>query len=179
MSGPDGSTEPAGTVAAWTLIIRQLSVCSRELRRQLAAAATGVGVSDTEFLLLASLATGDLAGLSQTELATTVGVSAGQVSSLVESLRRGGWTELETSAGDRRRHAWRLTAAGQQLLEQGWQALLERSVEWDRQLSPDERAELGQLLARLQTAVAPGRRAPSGGQARGIQPDKSQRREAA
>lgn len=154
MSLLNGAGGPDGTACAWTQIIRQLSVCNRQLRRQLAAAANSIGASDTEFLLLASLHADDRDGLFQSELAAAVGVSAGQVSGLVEGLRSRGWIQLDTSPGDRRRHQCGLTDLGRQNLQAGWRALAERAAQWDVQLPQAERTRLAALLADLLTAAS-------------------------
>src|SRR5690606_6209225 len=120
------------SASVWTHIIRQLSICSREMRRQLSHVSVSFGVSDTEVLLLASLASGGPAGLAQTQLATSVGLSPGQVSGLVERLQACGWIALAPVATDRRRHAWRLTASGTELVHQVWQAFGNEAARWDR-----------------------------------------------
>ncbi len=143
------------SASVWTHIIRQLSICSREMRRQLSHVSVSFGVSDTEVLLLASLASGGPAGLAQTQLATSVGLSPGQVSGLVERLQACGWIALAPVATDRRRHAWRLTASGTELVHQVWQAFGNEAARWDRQLAADQRQLLGTALNQLSFAVLP------------------------
>jgi len=52
--------------------------------------------------------------LSQQYLAAHIGLSPSQASGVFESLRARGFLSSEPGAHDRRRQAWRITAAGQQ-----------------------------------------------------------------
>ena len=55
---------------------------------------------------------GILGWLAQQDLATAVGVSPAQMSSLVEGLRKRGLMEMKRSPVDRRRQVWQLLAQG-------------------------------------------------------------------
>jgi DNA-binding MarR family transcriptional regulator len=76
------------------------------------------GVNENEFRLLWLLARDSAAGAApadQAALAERLVVSTAQVSGVVERLSAAGLLEPAASAGDRRRHAWRISDSGRQL----------------------------------------------------------------
>jgi DNA-binding MarR family transcriptional regulator len=90
----------------------------RRAARALTAWARRFELTEAEFQLLWSLraATGD--GLDQTTLAKKLLISPAQISTTVERAHARQWILRQTVPGDRRRHLWRLTPAGQQLLDE-------------------------------------------------------------
>ena len=58
------------------------------------------------------------AGWAQQDLASAIGVSPAQMSSLVEGLRKRGLMEMKRSPVDRRRQVWQLLSQGEDLLNQ-------------------------------------------------------------
>lgn len=89
------------------------------------------------------------AGFSQSQLAATLGISAAQVSGLVERLRRSGLLASRRAEADRRRQHWCLTPTGRARLEAilldlaGWAGWL------DHGLGSDHSGNLGRLLDQL------------------------------
>jgi DNA-binding MarR family transcriptional regulator len=159
---PDSETVLA---ERWTAVVRGLSVCSRRMRRHLAEAASEEGLNDTEFLLLAACRGASERGWAQSQLAEGVGLSAAQVSGLVENLRQRGWLQAQPSARDRRRQHWVLTQAGGQLLERVWRRMQNAAVRWQRTLGSDAELFVDWLnrLAQITTTTDLGARSQQRG----------------
>lgn len=99
----------------WIERILAAGAISRAGRRRIADQAAGAELSDQEFLVL-WLCADSPACRGQNELAELLGVSAAQMSNLVERLRRRDLLQFERHVTDRRRQVWQLTAAGKSLL---------------------------------------------------------------
>jgi DNA-binding MarR family transcriptional regulator len=99
----------------WIEQILAAGAISRAGRRRIADQAAGAELTDQEFLVL-WLCEASPACRGQSELAEAVGVSAAQMSGLVERLRRRELLQFERHCTDRRRQVWQLTAAGKTLL---------------------------------------------------------------
>jgi DNA-binding MarR family transcriptional regulator len=97
------------------------AVAGKLASRQLAAWVDGFPVGESEFRLLWELHTAcadaGMASFDQAELADRLAVSAAQVSGMVERLRRSQLIARPAVDGDRRRQYWRLTAAGDELVQ--------------------------------------------------------------
>ena len=116
----------------------------RSASRQIAAMVRHVGLSETEFRLLRKLhrypAPRYRSGLShpsknrpaldQTSLRTELGLSAAQISMLVERMRIRGWIAREIAPEDRRRQWWRLTEEGRALLEKALAHMAANHYRW-------------------------------------------------
>jgi DNA-binding MarR family transcriptional regulator len=140
LDGPPGEAE-------WPLqLLLHLSATSRTLRRRLADLAARVGLTEHELLAVWLCLT---AGRAQSELATMLGISPAQMSGLVERLRGRGFIELQRPAQDRRRHIWRTSACGREVLAGTVPGLQELSRELVGQLSEEERRALLALSQRL------------------------------
>lgn len=100
---------------SWIERILAAGAIARAGRRQIADQAAGAELSDQEFLVL-WLCEEAPACRGQGELAELLGVSAAQMSNLVERLRRRELLKFERHVTDRRRQVWQLTAAGKSLL---------------------------------------------------------------
>ena len=87
--------------------------------------------------------------LSMNSLAEALGMSPGQVSSLVERLRSRDLLESNRSTSDRRRRLWRLTSAGRDCLADAGRVLAERAGDLNRHLNPSEQDLLRDLLQRV------------------------------
>jgi DNA-binding MarR family transcriptional regulator len=90
----------------------------RRAARALAALTGRFELSETEFLVLWCLRSSTQEGLDQSTLARQLAASPAQISATVERVRARGWISQQDVAGDRRRHFWRLSTSGQNLLEQ-------------------------------------------------------------
>jgi DNA-binding MarR family transcriptional regulator len=86
----------------WASIVQLLTVGSRKLRRVFGQRAATLDLSETQFLFLFACSRVD-GGLCQSDLAEQTGLSAAQVSGLVDQLERRGLLEVGRSVTDRRR----------------------------------------------------------------------------
>lgn len=156
-NGEDASAIP-DTAKNWSEIARLLTLSQRTLGRLL----TGVApVSESELMLLwvCSKSAGEPSageddvpsaeGQAQVGLAEALGMSPGQVSSLVERLRSRDLLESNRSTSDRRRRLWRLTSGGRDCLADAGRVLAERAGDLNRHLNPSEQDLLRDLLQRV------------------------------
>ena len=88
-------------------------------------------------------------GIAQVALAESIGMSAGQISQLVDRLGAVKLIESTRSASDRRRRLWRVTDAGRDTLFEAGCRLAIRVEELDRRLSHVELGTLKDFLERL------------------------------
>lgn len=117
-------------------VVYEIACCHRLLRAWLTERLGNRGVSDCEFWVLWLCGRAAASGFVQHELAAAVGVSAAQMSGLVERLRQHGLLAGCRGDRDRRRQYWRLTAAGEARLReiqaeidgdvQGWAEICSR-----------------------------------------------------
>ncbi len=147
------------TARRWAEIARLLTLSQRTLARLL----TGVApLSESERMLLWVCSQAPDEGLAQVGLADALGMSPGQVSSLVERLRTAELLESSRSTTDRRRCLWRLTGEGRGCLEAAGRRLAERVDELNSHLSHSEQELLHVLLERVASKSLPGSMATSG-----------------
>jgi DNA-binding MarR family transcriptional regulator len=83
-------------------------------------------LSEAEFHLLWRLRDASHDGLDQTTIAEELAFSAAQVSATVERLRARELIFQQPAPGDRRRHLWRLSAGGGELIAQ----MLNAATHW-------------------------------------------------
>lgn len=102
------SRDDIDAIAAWTVIR-----AARELARMLAQELTSLGISPVEFGVLAQLAAGD--GLSQAELARSVGVRPQSMTALVAELESKSFITRGSARGRGRLSQIRLTKEGRVL----------------------------------------------------------------
>jgi DNA-binding MarR family transcriptional regulator len=152
LSQPAGH-EPASATRSWLELSGLLSRCERLLRDELAQRSSQHGLSDAQLSLLWMCSQAPPAGLSQSELAQALALSAAHISGQVEQLRSRGLLAGQRSAPDRRRQVWQLTGEGQARLDR----LLDELVGWSEQLEQglpsDRRQTLQELLNHLLTAL--------------------------
>ena len=99
----------------WATIAQLLTLSSRKMRRVFGQCASAHDISETQFLVL--FACGRHAeGLCQSALAEQTGLSAAQVSGLVDQLERQALIEVVRSPIDRRRRLCRLASRGHEQL---------------------------------------------------------------
>ncbi len=137
----------------WTDLVERISLCSRLLRDNLAECTARRGVSEPVFMVLWASAESTLEGLSQSQLAASLGLSPAHVSGLVEQLRQKGWLEGHRSAPDRRRQVWRLTPAGRAILEGLLQDMAPWAEELDMRLKDADHRALVELLRAVAEAA--------------------------
>lgn len=139
-----------------TELLRLLSRCERELRRALANRICRWGVNEVELLVLSLCReTAETAepGVAQSELVANIGVSAAQMSGLVDRLRRQELLVARRCDSDRRKQYWVLTGQGNRLLDEIQADLRLASLGVTRSLSVDEQQLLVSLLHRLARTV--------------------------
>ena len=149
---PDGSRVLPSDLQADRLLrlVHWTSAASRHLRRRLADVAEGLGLSDTE-LLVVWLCSGG--GRVQVDLAGAIGISPAQMSGMVERLRARGLVAMHRQAMDRRRQIWRTSAAGQALLSKAAQHLSALAASVGSGISESEQQTVQALCERLAEAV--------------------------
>lgn len=130
-------------------LVVHLSTTSRTLRKRLAELASQGDLSEHELLVVwLCVSTGRV----QSELAATVGVSPAQMSGLVERLRARGLVELQRMPQDRRRHVWRTSAHGRQVLARTVPHLQKLARDLMHRLSDEEQRMLLTLCQQLASA---------------------------
>lgn len=105
-----------------------LTLLSRRLRGLLGSRRDCPTLGETDLLVIWVCASDRADGVSQSQLAAGLGVSAAQISALVERLRQAGLIVGRRDGADRRRQLWQLTAAGRSAWETAL-AEVQRAVE--------------------------------------------------
>lgn len=130
----------------------RLSVAANAVSRFVATAYAQIdGMSNHEWRVLAIL--GDGGKLGQTEVVERSRMAKVPVSRAVAALQQRGWVRRSTDADDRRARRLELTAAGRRIYERIVPAALEREHAVLAGLTAAERAQLKQLLRRVQQAA--------------------------
>lgn len=119
-------------------LVYRTSTAARQLRRMLAERVVRWEISDSEMLILWLCWRPGRVGKVQGELAAGLGISPAQTSALVEGLRKRGFLIQERSPLDRRRQIWRLTPAGEALLDEMGAAMTELADRFEAELTTDE-----------------------------------------
>jgi DNA-binding MarR family transcriptional regulator len=95
----------------------RMAIDGRLAARALAGFAKQFELTEGEFQLLWALRSALDVGLDQTTLAGILVISPAHVSATVERARLKSWVCQQPALSDRRRHLWRLTSAGHDLVE--------------------------------------------------------------
>ena len=90
----------------------------------------------------------DADGITQGKLGEMIGLDANTVVLLLNGLEDRGYATRERDPNDRRRHLVRITPAGVKALVRGDRAVEAVTDDVFASLDPDERAQLGSLLAK-------------------------------
>jgi DNA-binding MarR family transcriptional regulator len=90
----------------------------------------------------------DADGITQGKLGEVIGLDANTVVLLLNGLEEKGYAMRERDPDDRRRHLVRITSAGVKALVRGDRAVEAVTDDVFASLDPDERAQLGSLLAK-------------------------------
>ena len=101
----------------------------------------------SDFAVLASLE--EYGALSQADLGRRLGLDRNEVSGIVTRLASGGRVDRQADPADRRRNVVTLTASGRQYLEEIQRHADAAQDELLAGLSPTERRQLNELLAKL------------------------------
>ncbi len=147
---PKTASERADSVSDWLALAELLSVCSHSLRSEVAARALGAAVTEPQFALLRTCAR-STSGLSQSELADGLALSAAHVSGMVEQLSARGLVVGQRDSNDRRRQCWRLTDAGRAIVE----LVIRELLPWCETLDANFECVRRQQLAVALRALAP------------------------
>ncbi|GAA3612832.1 hypothetical protein GCM10022419_117300 [Nonomuraea rosea] len=147
--GRDPGTEHDPDRDAWAdgepdLPLWELIQTSHVVARDFTAVFASVGLTPTQFGVLATLADGD--DLSQAELARVIMVRPQSMGELVASLLDRGLVERDSPGGRGRRAGLRITATGRELLSRAQPAVVTFNAPEAMGLSAAEAAELTRLL---------------------------------
>ena len=104
-------------------VIRQLHVCSRQLRSMFSEQLRTVQLTDSEFLLLWICSQSGEQPTIQGQVVSWIGLSPAQLSGLVDRLYKRGLLSLERSDQDRRCQLLELTDSGNAALQQALRAM--------------------------------------------------------
>ncbi len=110
---------PIDDAIAWHIELTcRTAIDGRRAARALAQWTQSFELGEAEFQLLWCLRAELGDGRDQTTLARELAISPAQVSAAVERMRAKGWICQQVAVGDRRRHLWQLSTAGQSLLDE-------------------------------------------------------------
>ena len=131
-----------------------LALCQRFVGTLLAADLHPWGLGYTELIVLWMCERAAVRGVGQKELVSAAGVSAAQMSGVVERLRQRGWLTAERGRQDRRQQLWCLAPEGQRVMGAVRMALTPVAEQVSERLSPADTDRLRELLQRLQSSAA-------------------------
>ena len=134
-------------------LAHELTLCQRQLWALLMERLRPWTLGHTEFLVLWLCERDAVRGLPQKDLVTATGVSAAQMSGVVEQLRRRGLLAAERGPQDRRQQLWRLTDAGRRLVAELRTALAPTADQLSQHISPVETEHLRALIQHLRAAA--------------------------
>lgn len=126
---------------------------SRDIHSEMSARLSRYGLSQGKFIILMLLFRNTGNHLTPSELADRAGVTRGTITGLVDGLQRDGLIERGTTNTDRRMVTVRLTAAGQQVLNELLPGYFTRTSELLSELDQSERQTLVTLLNKLKTGL--------------------------
>jgi DNA-binding MarR family transcriptional regulator len=132
----------------WQPVAFQLAQLGAFAAERFAARVAELGLQPSDVGILRLIAQHD-GPLSQRELARLLGVGPSRVVALIDGLERKGLVARTRSVRDRRNHELALTDAGRAVMGKMRSIGSAHDREITGALSADERATLGQLLAKL------------------------------
>jgi len=140
---PDLKTAPVA-------VVMRINRLAAHFKTEMDAVFAEFGLSNPSFELLATLRrSGDPYRLSQRQLAETLGLTAGTVSSRVKRMLEHGLVAIEPDPTDERVSFVRLTEHGHRRFDQAAPAHLANEEDLVQALSTEEQATLAALLRRL------------------------------
>jgi DNA-binding MarR family transcriptional regulator len=110
-----------------------------------------LGIDTRHYAVLVAIADGD--GPSQQEVADALGIDRATLVALADDLEASQLISRERSDQDRRAYALKLTSAGTALMNEAHLAMDQCEEEFTGVLTPAERMQLAELLARLLNAA--------------------------
>jgi DNA-binding MarR family transcriptional regulator len=124
-----------------------ISTTGYALARRFRELLAPLGLEPREFALLRNVATSE--GVTQQAIGQRMGVAASRMVAFVDSLEDRGLLERRLNPDDRRARALYLTSAGHALLGRAFAMAVEHERGLTSDLSPAEREQLLDLLARV------------------------------
>lgn len=153
IASPHETTAPAGEFALEAFLPYRLSVLSNTVSDAIARLYRDrFGLSIAEWRCMAVL--GRFAPLAARDVATRTAMDKVQVSRAIAALRTRGLALQATDTKDRRRSKLALSAAGRRMHDEIVPLARHAEARLLLELTPEDRARLGALLARLQNAAA-------------------------
>lgn len=146
------------------LLAERIASCGQLFRNSIASCAQRASITEPQFALLWICARIET-GVSQTDLAAGLALSAAHVSGLVEQLSRRRLIIGRRAPSDRRRQLWRLTDEGREVVERVARELLPCCSTLETGLGSDKRLQLETGLRELATALRKMLSAPGGSSA--------------
>ena len=110
-----------------------------------------LGIDTRHYAVLVAIADGD--GPSQQEVADALGIDRATLVALADDLEAHQLIRRERSDQDRRAYALKLTSAGTALMNEAHLVMEQCEEEFTGVLTPAERVQLAELLARLLNAA--------------------------
>lgn len=146
---------PHAATERWLQLLLFTGQASRRLKQQLAAVAADLGAAEQDLLALWLCRYPVGPKGSQGELAQWLGISAAQMSAVIERLRQTGWLSVERQGLDRRRHQLQVSAAGESILAAAEQKIAALHARLGRCLTENDEQTLSVLLALLAEPAHP------------------------
>lgn len=122
-----------------------------QLSRDFSAATADEGLRQGLFSALAIISANP--GISQNAVSREVGLDKSVTVTMIDEMERKGWAERHRAPEDRRRHALRITPAGQAKLDELFTRMEQTESAVLHQLSEGEMALLSELLDRMYNAA--------------------------
>jgi DNA-binding MarR family transcriptional regulator len=133
---------------------RLVGMTAAQTRRVAGDALGAVGAHKDHFVVLAALA--ELGPASQSTLSDRTRVYRSDLVAVLNALTDGGWVRRSPDPADKRRNVVSITRAGEARLDELDAILAEVNARVMAPLSPDERAQLFDLLERVNAHLAAG-----------------------
>jgi DNA-binding MarR family transcriptional regulator len=152
----DAETRPAhrlddDEMAVWLPLIRTVQLLPQALDRTLR---DETGINHAHYAILVSLARGDDAPPTMTELARIAGLSPSRLSHAIDALAARGWVERRACPTDRRAQRPLLTPEGRAALRRAAPAHVAQIRELVlSRLSADQRTQLGEIARVLAAGI--------------------------
>lgn len=146
---PSQGSASSLTTQHWAEVARLLTLSQRSLQRLIA----GMEPVEADWVLLWVCSQAPPQGMPQVAFAHALGISAAQVSVMVERLREQGWLESTRCVSDRRKRLWRVTESGLAILHQAGAELTRRIDCLESPIELTELDSLRQLLEKLAASL--------------------------
>lgn len=137
---------------------RLVGMTATQTRRVAGDALGAVGAHKDHFVVLAALA--ELGPASQSTLSDRTRIYRSDLVAVLNALTDGGWVRRSPDPADKRRNVVSITPAGEARLGELDAVLAEVNARVMAPLSPDERAQLFDLLERVNAHLAAGAERP-------------------